>query len=354
MDPLLQTLSELIAFDTRNPGGDETALATSLAERLSACRPDRLHVASTETGHAYVLAAFGTPRTLVNAHIDTVPAAPGWSRPPHRAWRDGGRLYGLGACDTKGAIAAILHAAARERPTDTLILFSGDEEHRGSAMRDFLGTSFARGLERAIVCEPTSLRAGTRHRGIMAGNVRARGSGGHSSRADQSARPLAQLGRLAARMDDWGQAKLQGGDAGFAGMCLNLAAIAGGVAFNIIPSELELVWSVRPPPGVPLATVHAELNGLLSSGEALEIDFQNPSFATRDPRGFAPLIGERAHAPVDLGFWTEAALLAEAGIDAVVIGPGDIALAHAADEWVAEGELVQAETMFAEMFRGQR
>ncbi|HEY0712091.1 MAG TPA: M20/M25/M40 family metallo-hydrolase, partial [Polyangia bacterium] len=73
----------------------------------------------------------------------------------------------------------------------------------------------------------------------------------------------------------------------------------------------------------------------------------NPPFATRDLASFAPLLGaERVGAPLDLGFWTEAALFAEAGVDAVVFGPGDITEAHAADEFVEIAQLEAARDVF--------
>src|SRR5262245_42410346 len=112
MTALPELLAELIRYDTRNPGGNEAELANHLMARLQQLGADQLR--SERVGeHAYLLAVFGRPRVLVNAHLDTVPPAAGWSRPPHDPWLDGGRLYGLGAADTKGAIAALLGALER-------------------------------------------------------------------------------------------------------------------------------------------------------------------------------------------------------------------------------------------------
>src|SRR5207302_6010869 len=89
-------LADLIRFDTRNPGGDEHALAEHLARLVEPFRPDRLDLVPVAGGHSYLLASFGLPRTLVNAHLDTVPTAAGWTRPPHEPYVVGDRLYGLG------------------------------------------------------------------------------------------------------------------------------------------------------------------------------------------------------------------------------------------------------------------
>jgi acetylornithine deacetylase len=344
-----ELLAELIRFDTRNPGGDEAALATLLYGRLRALSADEVDL-DRVGNHAYVTARFGTPRLLVNAHIDTVPDAPGWSRSPHEPYIEDGKLYGLGSCDTKGAIAAILTAIEEVRPKDTLVLFSGDEEHGGSCMRAFLSSGRAKGLERAIVCEPTGLRVGTRHRGVMAFSAETTGEGGHSSRADTLPRPLAVLARLAAAIDDWGQKMLAVGPEGFKGMCTNVADFRGGVAFNVVPTRAQLLWSLRPPPGTTLDSMVAEMQALIPSGVTMQTTLRNPTFATRELGAFRKLL--RFDAPVDLGFWTEAAMLSEAGVDAVVYGPGDIARAHAPNEFVPIDQLEAARAAFVEMFRG--
>src|SRR5439155_27069569 len=77
---------------------------------------------------AYVFARWGSPRRVINAHVDTVPANSGWTRSPWQPHVADGKLYGLGAADTKGAIGATLVALAREPPRDVGVLFSGDEE----------------------------------------------------------------------------------------------------------------------------------------------------------------------------------------------------------------------------------
>ncbi|HWL86836.1 MAG TPA: M20/M25/M40 family metallo-hydrolase, partial [Polyangiaceae bacterium] len=104
----ISLLSRLISFDTHNPGGNEPALGAFLAEELRARGPDDVTLvevprASGARG-AYVYARWGRPELLVNAHLDTVPVNAGWTMNPFEARRADGRVYGLGACDTKGAI----------------------------------------------------------------------------------------------------------------------------------------------------------------------------------------------------------------------------------------------------------
>jgi acetylornithine deacetylase len=351
-------LSRLIGFRTDVDAGDEQALADHFAELLRARGADEVVVASVpRTGGKktawYTYARFGQPRLLVNAHLDTVPPNDGWSSDPFTPVVRDGRLYALGAADTKGAAAAMLAALEEARPKDAAILFSGDEEFSSVVMRAFVKGPYAAGLERAIVCEPTNLRAGIRHRGIASFEVESSGPGGHSSRADILPSPVATLSRLAVALDDWGRAHRDVGPSGFKGMCLNLAKLQAGVAFNVIPAHGSLVVSLRPPPGTDTAAVRRELEEIVKrtapDGPA-HFTRDNAPFATRDLAAFEPLIGEATRAPIDLDFWTEAALLTERGIDAVVFGPGDIAQAHGPDEWVAIEQLHRAQAIFRAMF----
>ena len=356
MADVVASLARLIAVDTHNPGGDEHALCALLAEELRA-RGGEVRVVDVprQGGRgAYVIATWGRPRLLLNAHVDTVPPNLGWTADPYRARVDGGRVYGLGACDTKGAIAAILCALETAPARDLAVVFSGDEENSGTAMRALLDGERDALVEvrRAIVCEPTSCRAGTRHRGILAVEAQLTGRGGHSSRADELPAPLADAARLAVAFSDWGRRQREVGPMGFRGMCMNVARLDGGIAFNVVPDEARLTVSVRPPPGSDVDSVRAELFAVaadVAPRAELSAPIANPSFATRAPAAFAAVLG--VDAPIDLAFWTEAALLGDAGIDCVVYGPGDIAQAHAPDEFVPIADLERAREAFGVVLR---
>jgi acetylornithine deacetylase len=350
---LIEHLAELCSFDTQNPDGDEKPLVHKLAQELAA--QGATAVEEVEVGdHAYVYARFGAdrPTLVLNAHVDTVPANSGYSSPPHLLVRRDDRLHGLGAADTKGAIAAILEAlAARPQRRSVGILFSGDEERGGTCMRAFLDSDAARGLSQAIVCEPTGCRVGVRHRGIGAATATLEGPGGHSSRVDELLNPVAVLARGAVALDELGAAHKGRGPAGFEGLCLNVAGLEGAVAFNVVPTRATLMLSLRPAPGTRVSDMLAEAEQRVRSATAPHpvvwtVEADSPPFATRDLAAFAPLLGAAIEHPVDLAFWTEAARLAERGIDGVVFGPGRIEQAHAADEYVDIAELQAAQAAF--------
>ncbi len=352
--------AELVAFPTQQAGperggGNELALCEYLAPLLRAAGADEVIVEVTprsdgEPG-AYVFARWGTPRRLINVHIDTVPANAGWSRDPWTPYIAEGRLYGLGSADTKGAIAATLVAIEATRPHDFGVLFSGDEEAGSGVIRAFLDGPRAAQIREVIVCEPTARRAGVAHRGVLGQRARLTGPGGHSSKADFLPKPIAKLARLAAALDDAGIRRLHDGPEGMQGTCLNIAALNGGVAFNVIPGRGELEWSLRPYPGFDRGDWDREIGRLAAELDpqiAIEVTIDHTPFAcdalADHVRTFVKSVGT-------LDFWTEAALWTEAGKDAIVIGPGDIAQAHAANEFVTLDDLDWAVGLFRSLVR---
>ena len=151
------------------------------------------------------------PHVVIGAHLDTVPANAGWSGDPWRPRVEAGRVVGLGAADTKGAIAAILCALDEARPDGVAVLFSGDEEAGSRVMHAFLQSPHAKDVKEAIVCEPTYRTAGISHRGVLGQTATLEGAGGHSSKADFMPKPLVQLARLAIALDELGRAHLHDG-----------------------------------------------------------------------------------------------------------------------------------------------
>ncbi len=344
-------LEKLCAFDTRNPEGAEQPLLDCCAEALRGISPDELVLESVPRARGgrptgYVFARFGRPRLMVNVHIDTVPASGKWSGSPFELRRHGDRLLGLGASDTKGSAAALLAALEQHAPRDFAVLLSGDEELGNDAMNSFLGRHSVDEIELCIVCEPTEGRFASAHRGVLAYEIVARGPGGHSSLADDRPKPAVELARVAVRLD-----QIAHEHRGKGGLHLNVAEIRTGAAFNVIPSTASLIVSARPAPGVALSGVRDELESAIHAvSEGLEVHARtaHPSFAMRVPEALDGWLGgapELATVP----FWTEAALLSERGVNAVVYGPGDIDQAHAADESIDRRRLEQAQALFSKL-----
>jgi acetylornithine deacetylase len=358
MASVSELLAELVAFPTQQPGGeggagDERKLCEHLAPKLRALGADDVIVESAPrtdgSAGAYVFARWGTPRRLINAHVDTVPANAGWTRSPWQPTIANGKLYGLGACDTKAAIAATLVALEDRSARDLGVLFSGDEEAGSAVMHAFLASPHARGIKEAIVCEPTARTAGIAHRGVLAGAATLEGAGGHSSKADFMPKPIAKLARLAVALDELGVRRLHGGPFGMQGLCMNVAALHGGVAFNVVPQRARLEWSTRPYPGFDRTAYErdlAELVRTIDPAIVLSTTVDHAPFQCAHPEALSALVQPFVTSIGKLDFWTEAALYMEHGIDAIVIGPGDIAQAHAADEFVSLDDLDWAVGLF--------
>jgi acetylornithine deacetylase len=357
-------LQKLVAIRTHQPGpdgtgGSEKKLCEALVPLILPRGPDEIAIVDAPRGAggagAYLFARWGKPERVINAHVDTVPANTGWSRDPWTPVVKDGKVYGLGACDTKGAIAAALVALERGRPKDCALLFSGDEERGTASVRHFLASPRAKGVARVVVCEPTSRRAGIAHRGVLAYRMSLRGQGGHSSKADKLPRPIAKLARLAVGLDEIGRRRIGDGPAGMQGLCLNLAQLTGGVAFNVVPDEAELLFSLRPWPGFDRAGWDEELVALVTDsdpGIETSLVIEHAPFQCTDVDAVTPLVGKRVSSVGHLDFWTEAALYQAAGIPAIVVGPGDIAQAHAPDEWVTVEDLGWAVDVFASVLAG--
>ena len=327
-----------------------------LEETLSRVSPDSLHVGQVprsrgKSDSGYVLAIWGQPDTLLNVHIDTVPSGEGWTADPLDLVRLNDRVVGLGTSDIKGAAACILAALETVTPKNVAVLFSGDEEHGSEVMPAVIKSGRLSEVKRAIVCEPTSCRVGRAHRGMMAITAGFKGPGGHSSLSDITPRPLLDAARLAARVGDYADAHLEFGTAPFKGLCVNIGEIESDGAYNVIPTTAKLWLSLRPPPGDNVRQREADIYALAPDAELDTIVAFEP-FATKDMSAFKDVFGKTEI--VDLPYWTEAAMLSEAGVNTVVYGPGNLEQAHKPNEYVEIAQLQTAAVIYAAALRGGR
>ena len=166
---VLQHLETLVGFDTRNPPraiGSDGIFGYIRAQLPGFVFDLQDHGA----GAVGLLAKRGTPKTLFNVHLDTVPSSEQWSADPLRLRLMDDRAIGLGACDIKGAAAALL-AAASASSGDAALLFTSDEEANDArCIGAFLKSDH--GFENAIIAEPTQAEAVLTHRGIAESRLR--------------------------------------------------------------------------------------------------------------------------------------------------------------------------------------
>jgi acetylornithine deacetylase len=347
LDTVLRHLEALVSFDTRNP---PRHIGTGgIFDYIRAQLPG---FACTLTDHGdgavSLLAVRGAPKRVFNVHLDTVPSSEAWSADPLRLRVDGERAVGLGACDIKGAAAALI-AAANATPGDAAFLFTTDEEANDARCIDaFLRSTH--GFSEAIIAEPTRCEAVLAHRGISSVLLRFHGQAGHASGAGAlQASALHQAMRWGSRALDFVESQSHQRFGGLTGLRFNIGRVEGGIKANVIAPSAEVRFGFRPLPSQDIDELHATFGACAEAGalERYEETFRGPSLPAGDiataeeqrlaARDLADELGLPIGNAVD--FWTEASLFSRAGLTAFVYGPGDIAQAHTADEWVALDQL---------------
>jgi acetylornithine deacetylase/succinyl-diaminopimelate desuccinylase family protein len=375
-DEVLASARALIAAPSENPGGTEDRAAAVAVDLLAALGAD-VQTIRGEADRPSVLARFGDgsrPRLAWNGHLDVVPAGDParWDHPPFAAVVADGRMIGRGAADMKGAVAAAIGAASAIRRAGvelggTLELhLVADEELTGLHGTKVL---WERGLldqDAAIVGEPTGLRLGLAERGGAWITAVATGRAAHGSTPGLGVNAITSMARLLLRLDE----VLPDREHPLVGRpTVNAAVIAGGGAPNVVPDRCEVDVDRRILPG------ETSPEAVLAPFEALAADLRREhpevelSFAVREWTDAAEADGgsdvaracreavaaETGAVPADVGFTgiTDARFyLNQAGIPAVILGPGSLAVAHTAGEWIEVAELVAAARVYARAFVG--
>jgi len=291
-------------------------------------------------------------RILLAPHLDTVNADERQFI-PHRS---NGRLFGRGACDTKGSVAAMLAALcdlARDgrRPAGTEIVFAGlvDEEQAQAGSRA-LGRSGLK-ADLAIVGEATRLQVVTTHKGDLWLRLETRGKSAHGAHPELGRNAILAMARIVTLLETEYAAQLRRRSHPLLGHpTVSVGTINGGTQPNIVPDECSILIDRRTLPGESEAGIEREITALLRRNKLrasleevklapcrpLETDFKLPLVAQ-----FLRNAGQLQ--PVGVQYFCDASVLAHAGIPSIVFGPGDIAQAHTADEWISLASLERAQ-----------
>ena len=382
MDAPIRLLSDLIALPSVNPMGRAAVGPEYLEGRVS----DYLQAWLGELGVAVVrepiapgrdniIARYDAPdarRTILfDVHQDTVPVE-GMTIPPFAPEVRDGRVYGRGAVDIKGGMAAMLVAFARlvrERPAGSasvVLACTVDEEytHVGSSR---LATQLA-GIDAAIVAEPTMLDIVDRHKGAVRWKIRTRGVACHSSTPHLGSNAIYRMARVVGALAEHAdELAASPPDPVLGPPSLSVGRIEGGVSVNVVPDRCEVEIDRRMIPGeAPDGSrdrvrdaVRRRL-GDLDGVEFLPPWVVMPTLAPREGRddpwrdGLSAAIGRVAGRPPavrGVPFGTDGGPLGEAGLPCFVFGPGDIAQAHTKDEWVAVEQVRLAAEMYFEIAR---
>lgn len=360
-DPVALT-RELVATPSVNPslspGGQGEGEVARRAEMWLrawgfACR--RVEVAPGRWNVVAELDEGPGPALLLNGHLDTV-GAEGMKAPFDPVVRDG-RIHGRGACDMKGGVGALLAAAASLArvglPGGRLIVaLTADEEHASVGMQALVEEGIS--ADAAVVCEPTGLAVMPAHKGFLWIDVAFRGRAAHGSRPEQGVDAIRHAGLYLSALEDLHHRLREGPRHALLGHgSFHTGTIRGGSAPSVYPAECRITLERRTLPGEGAEQVarafrdaletlgrrEGTVDAVLETGlfrPGTEVEYDHPLVA-----GLREALREEGVEPRVEGMtaWVDAAFLNEAGVPAVCLGPGSIALAHAADESVPVDEV---------------
>jgi acetylornithine deacetylase/succinyl-diaminopimelate desuccinylase family protein len=368
-------LAELIAIPSVNPAfgcekGEflgELRVAEFLAGRaVSAGLPVEFHEVLPQRPNLLTrLSPTGKVRrrVLLAPHLDTIGLPGAWTN-LFRPVRRRGRLYGRGSCDTKGSVAAMFTALLRladsgRRPEQTEITFAGliDEESAQAGSRALVSKGLRADL--AVVGEPTCLKVVTAHKGDLWFSLDTRGKAAHGSRPELGRNAVHEMARIVDVLETEYAARLKERRHPVLGHAtINVGSISGGAQPNVVPARCQITIDRRTLPGENERTVRKEIGTLLRAHDlrATLVNIRKASCVPLDTDAKLPLVrhfldtaGQAEPAGVD--FFCDAAVLGEAGIPSVVFGPGDIAQAHTADEWISLSSLERTTDLLERFLR---
>jgi acetylornithine deacetylase len=354
VDPSIRLLKQLIAIDSINPSlvpgaAGEADVARALVEELRTigltveiqeAAPGRPNVVATLEGKA-------PGRSLMYCgHIDTVGIS-GMTRPFEPAERDG-RIYGRGSQDMKSGVSAMIGAArviAESGGLDTgrlIIACVVDEEH-ASIGADALVTRWR--ADGAVVTEPTDLQVAVAHKGFEWVEVETEGRAAHGSRPREGRDAIRLMGRVLAALDALDRDLQSRAPHALLGTAsLHASVIAGGHELSSYPDRCHLQMERRTVPGEAPGTAGNEVEAILDRLRredpefrgAAKVTFGRPAHEVPEGHELPQMLlrtGLGGSQPIGMSFWTDAAVLGEAGIPSILYGPTGAGL-HSIEEWV--------------------
>jgi len=364
-------LSELIAIDTVSANSN-LPFVEHVADYLRGHKIEVTLVHNAERTKANLFATIGPEGDggiALSGHSDVVPVeGQSWSSDPFTALEKDGRIYGRGACDMKGFIAATLALVPEmieaDPKTPLHLVYSYDEE-LGCIGIGTLIAEIAKSLplpKIAIIGEPTDMKLVNSHKGIYVLETELTGLEAHSSATHigvsaifHGAELVAFLGELAAEMAERGPFAH---DFDPPYTSFNIGLIEGGTAINIIPKSCRLAYEFRPIPGADPNAIKARINDFIEGDllPRMKKRFPDAAVVTTEGASTPPLVPLQA-SPAEalvrditganragtVSFSTEAGHFQATGVSAVIIGPGSIDQAHKPDEYVELDQLAQCE-----------
>jgi acetylornithine deacetylase len=366
VDAAKAILGRLIAFDTTSHKTN-IPMAEYIRDYLSEHGVESHFVPAPNGIHTSLFATIGPAGAGgigLSGHMDVVPVTgQTWDTDPFTMVEKGTRLYGRGTCDMKGYLACMLAAVPdfkrRKLRTPIHLVFSYDEEIGCTGVRPMI-SEFGKTLPKprmVVVGEPTSMLVVDAHKGPVRWRVELTGRPAHSSMAPLGVNTITYAGRILGELDRIEQ-ELKGAapnkrfDPPYT--TLQVTQIQAGAASNIVPEACWFGWEIRAMPGMDVEALEQRVLSFIDThclpemkavapeaGITMQRSNQVPAFAADPDSEILSLTLKLAQAneTFAVSYATEASLFHVAGSSSVVCGPGDIAQAHTANEWVEIAEL---------------
>ncbi len=303
---------------------------------------------------------------ILSGHTDVVPVSgQDWKSDPFLLTEKDGLLYGRGSCDMKGFLACclasveILQASPLKRPV--YFAFSYDEEIgclAGTALATAIRSYYTEKPEFAIIGEPSMMQPITGQKGICVLQTTVTGSAGHSSRIRQEVSAIHVAARLITWLEDKMDRMIADGhidDRFFPPhSSMHVGKVSGGIAPNVIADKCTFFWDVRIIPADDVYSILAEFNTYCQDLEAeLKLRFDGASIVTSEDHPPVPPLGTNSDSDIvpliqkisghhvlgTVSYAAEAGQFAEQGFKTVICGPGDIAQAHRANEYISISQM---------------
>jgi acetylornithine deacetylase len=367
-----EVLKELVATNSVNPavgkGPGELGVSNMLFGRLSSISNLEVlkqHVVDDRSNVVAILKGSGGGRSLMlNGHMDTVgvekmtiePFTPSVAR---------GLLHGRGACDMKGAIAAMVGAARSLAESesrlhgDLILSFVVDEEHMSLGMQKLVGEYKA---DAAIIGEPTDMKIATAHKGFLWIEIEIEGRAAHGSVPEKGVDAIVHAASIVSQLNEL-QVRLRARAHPLVGTPkIHTSTIEGGTHWSVVPDRCVLRLERRTIPGETAASAMKEVQQLLHkikqrnhtlNAKARKV-FERPPLETaqttpivRELRQVIREVTKTNAYVVGVPYWTDGALLANSGsVPTCIFGPGNISVAHSPDEYVNVKDVLRAAEIY--------
>jgi succinyl-diaminopimelate desuccinylase len=364
----VELTQQLVRFNTINPPGAERPCAEHLA-RLLEVASFRVDVVPYGEGRAQVVARIGGKADRLplgfTGHIDVVPlGAQPWSVDPFAAEIKDGKLYGRGSSDMKSGVAAFVAVCIAQAdrlassPGVTLVITAGEETGCSGADELAGETGILGKVGAFVVAEPTGNRPLVGHKGALWFEAETRGVTAHGSMPEKGVNAVYKAARAALALQEFDFNVARHDVLG--GPTLNVGTMHGGLNINSVPDRALIGIDIRTIPGQDHARIREQLTSYLGTDVTLSPLLDAQSIWT-DPKG--AWIGEVCRTARDVTgiadevgaapYFTDASVLTPAlgNPPTVILGPGELALAHQTDEYCVVSKIEQASEIYARLVR---